>query len=196
MRISSRWFLVHGLTALAFLALPACVEGTSSSTATAPSEAVKTTATTPSVPATPPTRVVIPPPATATAIPTAPTTIPSSPPAAGAAGLVGTWESAACGDRTYPRRITFVDATTFSAEDLVSPCPKGAACIWSGILNHKGTYTIEKDVVTLRVETASAGPKKVQFPTSLKLDPSGAPIEAGSDGKACPYRHAGADKRP
>ena len=184
MRSSSSKFLVLGLTALAFVTLPACVQGTtSSSTATAPAEATT---------ANPPT-VVVPPPPPATA---APNPTPQPTPAAGAVSLTGTWESSACGDRAYPRHITFADASRFTAEDLVSPCPKGTACIWSGILNFEGTYRVEKDAITLKVEKASAGPKKVQFPTRLTLDPSGAPVEAGSDGKACQYKLAATNKRP
>lgn len=197
MRSTSSWFLVRGLTVVSLLALSACVEGTtSSSTATARTEAAGTTAPAPTAPATPTTTVVLPPAPTATATATAPipTPTPSTPPAAGLERLVGTWQSASCGDRTYPRHITFADATTFSAEDLVSPCPKGTACIWSGILNHQGSYKVEKDVIALKVEKASSGPKKVQFPASLTLDANRAPVESGSDGKPCPYRQAGITK--
>ena len=203
MRSTSSWFLVRGLTVISLLALSACViEGTTSTTSTTPTEAAGTTATTPkptpTVPATPkPTPTVATPPApTVTAVPTAPTPVPSTPPATGSASLLGTWESASCGDRAYPRQITFADATTFSAEDLVSPCPKGTACIWSGILNTQGTYTVEKDVITLRVQKASTGPKKIQFPATLTLDASRTPIESGSDGKPCPYRHTTPTRRP
>jgi hypothetical protein len=200
MRSTSSWFLVRGLTLVSLLALPACVvEGTTSASATTPAEAAGTTAPTPTVPATPkppPPVVVIPPPPPATAVPTAPTTVPSTPPATGSTSLIGKWESPSCGDRTYPRHITFADATTFSAEDLVSPCPKGTACIWSGILINQGIYKVERDVVTLKVEKPSSGPKKAQLPTTLTLNASRALVEAGSDGKPCPYRQTATDKRP
>jgi hypothetical protein len=199
MQSFSRWFLVGGFTALSLLALPACMEGTtSSSTATAPTDAAGTTAPTPTVPATPatpttPPRVALPPPAqTATAVPTP--AIPAPPGAA--TSLLGTWESASCGARTYPRNITFADASAFSAEDLISPCPKGTACIWSGIVNSHGKYRVEKDAVSLLVDAPGPGPHNVQFPTRLTLDATGAPIETGSDGKTCTYKHAAATKRP
>lgn len=194
MRCSTSSILPRGLAALLLLALPACVEGTTSSgttTATAPVATTPATPTTPAAPtATPSTMPTIAPTAPA------PTSVPGTGPVAGATSLVGTWESASCGARTYPRRITFADAAAFTAEDLVSPCPKGTQCIWSGIINRSGTYKIEKDVVTLTVSKASNGPAKTQFPPSLTLDGSRAPVEAGSDGKPCAYKHAGADKKP
>jgi hypothetical protein len=209
-------FLRGGLAAISLLALSACVEGTtSSSTTTTPSEATGTTAPTPATtgkatppaataPAAPisphPTTTAVAPVATAPAATptapataTAPTTIPSTAPAAGSS-LLGTWESASCGGRAYPRHLTFADATSFTAEDLVSPCPKGTTCVWSGIINRSGTYKVEKDVLSLTVSKTSNGPSKTQFPTSLSLDTNRTPIEAGSDGKPCAYRQAPARK--
>jgi hypothetical protein len=223
MQRSIRSILPRGIAALLLLALPACVEGTTSTgTATAPTEAAKPVGTTPAAPATPatpatpttpaapisahPTTTAITPVATAPAAPTtiptvaptaaAPTSIPGATPVAGATSLVGTWESASCGARAYPRRITFADATVFTAEDLVSPCPKGTQCIWSGIINRTGTYKTQKDIVTLTVSKTTTGPAKTQFPPSLTLDASHALIEAGSDGKPCAYTHAGSDRKP
>jgi hypothetical protein len=204
MQRTSSWFLRDAFAAISLLTLPHCVEGTTSSaTATGPTATV---ATTPTAPISPPpsTTAVTPPVATAPTTPTtvptvpatAPTTIPTTGPAAGATSLIGTWESASCGARTYARRITFADATAFTAEDLVSPCPKGTQCIWSGIINRSGTYKTEKDVITLTVSKASNGPAKTQFPPSLTLDASRTPVEAGSDGKPCAYKHVGGERKP
>ena len=206
MQRSSSWFLRGGFTAISLLALSACVEGTTSSTtAASPSDGVGPQAppvttppsTTPPVvtaPATPP--VVATPATPATPAAPAPTMEPRTPPPsmAGAAliALDGTWESPSCGSRTYPRRITFAEAANFVAEDLVSPCPKGTTCVWSGIINRQGTYRVEKDTVTLTVAKTSTGPAKVEFPTSLTLDASRAPVEAGS----CVYKRAGGTRRP
>lgn len=220
MRRSSSWFLRSALGALFLLALSSCVEGTTSSgTAASPNEAPGNTApakpATPATPATPaapisphPTTTSVTPvgtaaPATPSTIPTvaatatATTTIPGVTPAAGTT-LVGTWESPSCGDRAYARRITFAEAAaaTFTAEDLVSPCPKGTQCIWSGIINRSGTYKTEKDIVTLTVSKTSTGPAKTQFPATLTLDASRTPIEAGSDGKPCAYKPAGGARKP
>jgi hypothetical protein len=213
MRRSSSWLLRGTLAAISLLALANCVEGTTSSgSATAPNEAIGSTSPgTPATPATPtapisplPATTAVTPPVAATpstvptvaATATAPTGIPSTGPAAGAAGLAGTWESASCGARTYPRRITFAEPASFTAEDLVSPCPKGTTCVWSGIINRSGTYKVAKDLVTLSVSKTGNGPAKTQFPESLTLDASRAPVEAGSDGKPCAYKHAGSDRKP
>jgi hypothetical protein len=217
MQRSISWLLPRGIAALLLLALPACVEGTTSTgTATAPNEAAGTTApaaTTPAAPTAPaapisphPTTTAVTPVATAPAAPTtmptvaptaaAPTSIPGATPTAGPTTLLGTWESASCGARAYPRHLTFADATAFSAEDLVSPCPKGTQCIWSGIINRTGTYKTQKDIVTLTVSKTTTGPAKTQFPPSLTLDSNHALIEAGSDGKPCAYTHTGGDRKP
>ncbi len=224
MRRSSSLLLRCGLAAISLFALTSCVEGTTSSTSTnTPGEATGTTApvaTTPTAPAAPttpaapisphPTTTAVTPVATAPATPTAvptvpatatmPTTIPSTGPAAGAQSLAGTWESASCGARAYPRKITFSEgaaaAPTFSAEDLVSPCPKGTTCVWSGIIIRSGTYKTDKDIVTLTVSKASNGPAKTTFPPSLTLDTNRTPIEAGSDGKPCAYKRAADARKP
>ena len=188
------------MIAISLLALTACVEGTTSTTsATAPTEASKPT--TPAAPVSPlPTTTAATPVTTPSAMPTvpataaAPTTVPTLP--AGPTNLVGTWESASCGGRAYARSLTFADATTFTAQDLVAPCPKGTTCIWSGIITRSGTYKTEKDLVTLDIARTSNGPAKTQFPTTLTLDASRAPVEAGSDGKPCVYRRVGAQKTP
>ena len=203
MRCSSSWFLRGGSTAISLLALSACVEGTTSSTtASSPSEGVGTPAppvttpptTTPPVVTAPAPPPVVATPATPPATP-ATTMQPRTPPPS-TAGVVllsldGTWESPSCGSRTYPRRITFAEAASFIAEDLVSPCPKGTTCVWSGIINRQGTYRVEKDTVTLTVAKTSTGPAKVEFPASLTLDASRAPVEAGS----CVYKRAGGTRK-
>ncbi|GEM_PF-3576561 len=57
---------------------------------------------------------------------------------------VGDWVSAPCGERTYERRISFfgepADRRTFEGQDLVSPCPEGAQCAWSGIVAFNGRW--------------------------------------------------------
>jgi hypothetical protein len=212
MRRSSSWLLRGGLAVISLLALPACVEGTTSSTtATSPSDAagMPTTAPTPPPVVAPPTTptppvastppVVAAPPVASTPTSTAPpaTALPSTAPPVVLLTLDGTWESASCGGRTYPRRITFAEAARFTAEDLVSPCPKGTTCVWAGIINRQGTYRLDKDTVILAVTKTGSGPAKTQFPASLALDASHAPVETGSDGKACVYKHVGrGDQKP
>ncbi len=105
-------------------------------------------------------------------------------------------ESASCGARTYTRRITFAEAATFIAEELVSPCPKGVSCVWSGIIIRQGTYKVEKDTISLTVGKTSSGPAKTELPPSLSLDGSRAPVETGDDGKPCVYKRAAGTRKP
>lgn len=120
--------------------------------------------------------------ATATATATAsPTATANAPPM-----LEGTWESAACGERKYARTITFEKAGAFHADDLVSPCPKGVTCVWSGIVSRSGKYAVAGTTVTLSVEGApSAGPPVAPFPATLELTPT--PVEV-VNGLRCGYR--------
>ncbi len=210
MRPISSW-LLRGFAAISLLALPACVEGTTAAaTATSPSEAAgpPATAVAPGGPASPVVTVPATPPVAATtatppASPTASATgaqpgapLPITAPAVTLITLDGTWESASCGSRTYARRITFAEAAKFIAEELVSPCPKGVSCVWSGIIIRQGTYKVEQDTIALTVGKTSSGPAKTQLPTSLALDGSRAPVEAGDDGKPCVYKRTTGTRKP
>lgn len=68
------------------------------------------------------------------------------------------WTSAACGERAYPRELTLAAGGTYTGRDLVSPCPEGATCVWSGIIDFAGTWTQAHDLVTLEEASATAGP--------------------------------------
>ncbi|WP_437680529.1 hypothetical protein [Sorangium sp. So ce131] len=150
-------------------------------TATAPTATAPTaTAPEPSPTATAPT----------TAAPTAPPT--SSAPPAQAPGdevLLGSWSSAACAPRKYERVFSFVKDGSFTAEDRVSPCPPKVACVWSGIVHHKGTFKRSGDTIALSVAETSQGRGAQPFPATLAVDPkTGVPAETGEDGKRCPYQ--------
>lgn len=200
--------LLGGFAAISLLALPACVEGTTSAaTATSPSEGAgpPATAVAPSGPASPVVTVpATPPVAAATSTPpAAPATgaqpgapLPITAPAVTLITLDGTWESPSCGGRTYTRRITFAEAAKFIAEDRISPCPKGVSCVWSGIIIRQGTYKVEKDTISLTIGKTSSGPAKSELPTSLTLDGSRAPVETGDDGKPCVYKPTTGTRKP
>jgi hypothetical protein len=68
------------------------------------------------------------------------------------ASLAGTWSSPRCGERGYERRIPFAADGTFRADDRISPCPKGVACVWSGIITRRGTYAVKGAAVKLTFE--------------------------------------------
>jgi hypothetical protein len=125
---------------------------------------------------------------TATATPTATPTATATPGKEGS--LVGSWVSASCGGRAYPRQITFAEGGSFQGADLVSPCPPNVKCVWSGIINYQGRYTALGSSITLTVQSAGTGPGGRPFPTSLELSASGAPVET-SDGKSCTYARQG-----
>jgi len=123
--------------------------------------------------------------------PTAPTTqeppTGQTPPGGGDASFAGTYTSPNCGARTYERKITINADGTFAAQDLVSPCPPGTQCVWSGIVNRQGTYTRAADAITLKV-TGTAPTQGQPFPDKLVIDPATkSPAEQGS-GALCVYR--------
>jgi hypothetical protein len=120
-----------------------------------------------------------PPPSATTAAPAATT----------AASVVGRWSSPSCGKRAYPRLLTFTAAGTFMAEDRVAPCPPGTQCIWAGIVFHKGQYSLSSGAITLTPDGAR-DTRGEPLPTNMSIDPSGAPVETGSDGKPCIYAAA------
>lgn len=98
-----------------------------------------------------------------------------------------TWTSASCGERTYPRTIAFATDGTFLARDLVSPCPEGAQCVWSGIVERKGTYTATADRIALVQEGNEPAPAAKALPAELQREASGAPAEVDAGGARCVY---------
>lgn len=131
--------------------------------------------------------------------PAAPATAPDAPSpgtAGGAAApasvvLVGEWVSSSCGARQYPRHITFDDRNGFSASDLVSPCPAGVVCVWSGIVVRHGRWSSDGHRVTLTV--SGAPPRQgAPFPEALELSPG--PTENDASGAICPYERTIAEK--
>jgi hypothetical protein len=112
----------------------------------------------------------------------------ASPPLAPAATVAGTWISPSCGARTYERRLVLDPAGTFTAEDRVSPCPPNVACVWSGIVYARGTYTVTSGRIQLTTE--GSRPPAKPLPATLVIDPAtGAPAEV-EDGLRCVYTRA------
>ena len=108
--------------------------------------------------------------------------------------VVGTWASPSCGERTYPRHIVFAPDGTFQSEDLVSPCPPKVACVWSGIVHRKGTYTVSGGKIAL-TPSGNPGPQGRPLPDTLGIDPAtGAPFEPADGSPACTYTRL--EKKP
>ncbi|MFO0552658.1 MAG: hypothetical protein U0271_29980 [Polyangiaceae bacterium] len=68
-----------------------------------------------------------------------------------AQAVVGSWTNSLCGKRTYERILTFTKEGKFDARDLVSPCPKDRKCVWSGIVDRKGTWALEGETLALKL---------------------------------------------
>lgn len=69
-------------------------------------------------------------------------------PAAPHTSFVGTHSSPECGEeRKYPRHIVLSEDMSYTLTDLVSPCPPGGMCAWSGVVTAKGTWTAEGPMV-------------------------------------------------
>jgi hypothetical protein len=108
----------------------------------------------------------------------APTASPSSP--------VGAWSSPSCGDRKYARELSIAEGGTFTARDLVSPCPPGAACVWSGIVERSGKWVADGSRLTFTVESGADAKPGVPFVTELEI---GAEVLVESvSGQRCEYR--------
>lgn len=118
-----------------------------------------------------------------TQAPPAPSSAAPAPPPPRADGkLEGSWKSNACGARKYRRDLKLEAGGRFESLDLVSPCPQGAVCVWSGIVDRKGTWKLEGATVRLTVE--GEDPKQ-GTPLPPTLGWSGGVLSEG-DG-ACAY---------
>jgi hypothetical protein len=110
------------------------------------------------------------------------------PPETGETGtrFVATWTSAECGERTYERRITLNPDFSFVGEDLVSPCPPDAACIWSGIVTWSGSWAMEGPALKLTETSAIPDDQGMDRPTELKHNRGGQLTEQSGE-LTCPY---------
>lgn len=72
--------------------------------------------------------------------------------------FLGNWTSAACGDRPYARNIRFDKNNQYAAIDLVSPCPAGGTCVWSGLVGYAGTWSVVDNELRLREIHAPGAP--------------------------------------
>jgi hypothetical protein len=120
-----------------------------------------------------------PPPSVATAEPEAAPTAPANDTSAPA----GDWVSASCGQRTYAREISLGKDGSFSARDLVSPCPPDKQCVWSGIVDRSGKWAMKESTVILTVEKGADGKAGQPFPSQIPFT-NGALVEDGG----CTYQ--------
>ena len=100
--------------------------------------------------------------------------------------LPSLWASPACEGRSYERHISFEEGR-FRASDLVSPCPPGVPCVWSGIIDRAGSWALEGQQLRLIPDTDAATPAQAgKFPLPDRLWLSAEDTLTEDDG-ACPY---------
>jgi hypothetical protein len=83
----------------------------------------------------------------------------------------GSWISASCGARSWARTLSFEDQGRFTGQDLVSPCPKGTTCIWSGVIERAGSWTSVQGRVQLALDQPGSMP--VAEPMAAWVEPRG-----------------------
>lgn len=97
-----------------------------------------------------------------------------------AAGVAfeGNWTSPSCGGRAYARNIRFEVDGSYATIDLVSPCPPGTHCVWSGMVGYGGTWVLsDPKILSLREIGAPAGPGS-PHPSQFTADMKGNLIES------------------
>jgi len=110
----------------------------------------------------------------------------------GTAHWGGSWSSASCGERKYERQISLTGDGKASGHELVSPCPPGSQCMWSGVVDWEGTWQGDASKITI-TPTTFRPRGGATAPGDLSWDDdAAAPAELakGADGKRCVYRRA------
>jgi len=85
--------------------------------------------------------------------------------------------------RTYAREISLAKDGSFTARDLVSPCPAGKVCVWSGIVDRSGKWAMKESSVILTVEKGADNKAGQAFPAQIPFT-NGALTEDGG----CAYQ--------
>lgn len=100
--------------------------------------------------------------------------------------FLGDWTSGPCQGRTYPRNVRFEEDYTYAVIDLVSPCPVGTTCMWSGMATFAGEWRQDGTQLKLRElgiasGTGPGGPHPVIFESNAegKLVENGCIYEKG-----------------
>lgn len=98
--------------------------------------------------------------------------------------ITGDWTSKGCEGRSYARNVRFEADRTYAVIDMVSPCPVGTTCAWSGMTTFGGKWTIEnRELLTRELGggTAAGGPHPTRFVATMdgKLVENGCTYEKG-----------------
>lgn len=84
----------------------------------------------------------------------------------------GAWASPSCGERTWTRALRLEPDGTWVGRDLVSPCPPDVACVWSGIVERKGTWTQSPlgAVLDPGADAPATAPGGERFPSRVQVE--------------------------
>jgi hypothetical protein len=106
----------------------------------------------------------------------------------GTARWIGDWVGEPCGARKYVRWIHVAAGGVVAGQERVSPCPKGVACVWSGIVEWNGSYTLEGEELVLTVTPPKAGgAAQASLPQRLTWDADTSSPREQLDGETCLY---------
>ncbi|HJN76915.1 MAG TPA: hypothetical protein QGF58_23515 [Myxococcota bacterium] len=103
--------------------------------------------------------------------------------------VVATWTSGPCGDRGYPRELTFTPDFRYVGRDLVAPCPPDVTCIWDGVIEFGGSWSDDGPMLTLVEEELSDDGEGAPRPGQLRRTQSGHLTETIGD-ETCGYERA------
>jgi hypothetical protein len=93
------------------------------------------------------------------------------------------WTSASCDSRKYARNLRIESDNTYAGVDLVSPCPEGTQCVWSGLVGFAGIWKQEDRKLLLR-EIGGPIAQGSPHPTEIISTVDGTLVENG-----CTYVH-------
>lgn len=92
--------------------------------------------------------------------------------------FVGDWTSTGCPGRTYARNLRFEPDQRWQAIDLVSPCPPGTECLWSGLTTYGGIWVQKGTDLHLREVGGYTQPGS-PHPTLVNATTEGTLVENG-----------------
>ncbi len=93
--------------------------------------------------------------------------------------FLGDWTSASCGGRDHARNVRFESDHTYAVIDLVSPCPPGTTCAWSGLVTFAGEWRQAGTKLNLRELGISAGGPGSPHPQFFESTADGKLVEGG-----------------
>jgi hypothetical protein len=84
--------------------------------------------------------------------------------------IYGLWSSESCKARAYARELSLNEDGSYTGHDLVSPCPRGAQCSWTGIVTWGGTWVRVDDTLLLMETLPPDRPGILPRPPELVFD--------------------------